>query len=120
MAAKGIIFVDLEEAEDMVADLTKGGVRVPKSVCPHCGAPFGGASSSKHDYSEPKPGDLGICIACAGWTQFDDKLMRVLPDKKAARFVKRDPDCRRAERKVREMLESIRHAAKQAIFEAKL
>lgn len=45
--------------------------RVPEAVCPACHRPQDGASSASGGREAPKPGDLAICIDCAGVAQYD-------------------------------------------------
>lgn len=53
----------------------KPGVRVPSSPCPHCGAEPTGASGVNAHY--PKPGDVAICIDCAGVNTYGRDLRLV-------------------------------------------
>lgn len=60
--------------------------RVPPEPCPHCGAVHDGAGSLIHD-SRPKPGDVTVCILCAGVGEFTEDLkLRPLSDSDIATF----------------------------------
>ena len=52
---------------------------MPEDRCPRCGARATAASNARPgDRRAPVPGDLTVCIACAGLLQFDDSL-RLVP-----------------------------------------
>lgn len=42
---------------------------VPDGVCPHCHAPSDRATGE--DGKKPKPGDLSLCLLCAGFGQYE-------------------------------------------------
>lgn len=46
---------------------------VPKTECPYCGKVNDLASSFKGK-EKPEPGDISICIKCAGILVFDEEL----------------------------------------------
>jgi len=46
--------------------------RVPPAPCPYCGKVLDGASNSKAE--KPNPGDLSVCVYCAGLCQFTATL----------------------------------------------
>lgn len=51
--------------------------RVPESVCGHCGKHLDGASAEGGH--RPEPGDLAVCIYCAGINTFVDAELRTAP-----------------------------------------
>jgi hypothetical protein len=56
--------------------------KVPPSMCPHCGYVADGAMRAASDGAgrEPEPGDVGVCIKCAGINRYNDKLqLEILP-----------------------------------------
>lgn len=64
---------------------------VPLTLCPHCGYPIDRASSAKGGANAPRPGDLSICLACAGILIFGDDLRsRALNDSELAELDPRD------------------------------
>lgn len=53
--------------------------RLPPFPCPHCGTVHDAASDARQKAPPPKPGDLTLCIACAGVAQFtNDMKLRVM------------------------------------------
>lgn len=69
------------------------GVQIPKTACPHCGVKMDGATQINDKHKFPEPGDVAFCFECGGWCQFDKDLHRALPDKKALKWILRNPDC---------------------------
>lgn len=49
------------------------------AVCPYCGTATD-AITSLTSKSLPQPGDVSVCIYCAGIWQFDDRLQPRDPD----------------------------------------
>lgn len=47
--------------------------RLPMQLCPWCGHTLNGASSFFHDEA-PEPGNLTVCIACAGRLDFTEGM----------------------------------------------
>lgn len=45
---------------------------VPPSPCPYCGTALDAASNS--EAAKPSPGDISICVKCAGVCKFGDAL----------------------------------------------
>lgn len=48
--------------------------RTPASICPWCGGRISAATNFQSETPEPKPGDLSVCIGCAGLLTFNDDL----------------------------------------------
>jgi hypothetical protein len=57
--------------------------RVKISACPHCGAEHDGASNANESDDSPQPGDISLCIECAGGSRFEKggKLTALSVDK---------------------------------------
>jgi hypothetical protein len=49
-------------------------MRVPEQPCPYCGAVQDAVSGTTSRY--PEPGDVSVCIHCAGASIFDEQLCR--------------------------------------------
>lgn len=52
--------------------------RLANAKCPYCDSKIDGASDPLGD-AEPKPGDITICIYCAGLMVFDQLLIPRFP-----------------------------------------
>lgn len=52
--------------------------RVEPSPCPHCGQVLDGASNVTND-ERPEPGDVTVCIICAGLAEFDEDMNLTMP-----------------------------------------
>lgn len=55
--------------------------RLPPMECPHCHVVHDAASDPNKENPAPKPGDLTICIECAGIAQFTGAMQLRLVSK---------------------------------------
>lgn len=96
-AYRGLLQVlDKAKGEGLESDRIKG------APCPHCGKLLDAASSASGH--RPNPGDVSMCIYCAGALQFDDELQtKGLSDEQIEAF---DPASRDHLREMQALLRS--------------
>lgn len=86
----------------------KDATRLPPRLCPRCGYTLDAASNLHDPKQRPKPDDYCLCIACAGYLQFDAQLRLVIPDPIVlAEECRKDPDLDRSLRQQREAIEAV-------------
>lgn len=59
--------------------------------CPYCGYEMDSSAGAFQD-SEPKEGDVSLCISCAGILVFNEQLQAVQPSQKEAEEIAAMPD----------------------------
>jgi hypothetical protein len=69
--------------------------RNQRGACPHCGATQDAATTFEKA-KQPKPGDVGICIMCAGVSVFEFGGERRLPNNDEQREFAADDEIQRS------------------------
>ena len=49
-------------------------IRVKKQKCPYCGFEGDGVEEFNREDRKPKPGDISVCISCAGIQVFGEEM----------------------------------------------
>jgi len=83
--------------------------RVPNNTCPYCGTKNNGAGHPTDD-ARVGPGDISICTACSGVSEYDvDLKLHAISRKRLKSLTRSDP---RLAREVEHCIEIIRRKAR--------
>ena len=70
-------------------------MRLPLARCPHCGS-LNDAATGMEGATSPAPGDVAMCITCAGLSQYTAALGLAKLDETEEVLVRADPRVKRA------------------------